>query len=58
MTTLCLLLVTNDGGRNIKESYKGYAKLSQGVENLNEIQTNPIKIRSFTLSCLQAVTAT
>ena len=41
MTTLCLHVVTNDGGRNIKESYNGYAKSSQGVENLNE----PIQLK-------------
>ena len=58
MTTLCLHVVTNDWGRNTKESYNDFAKLTQGVENLNEVQTNPIKIRIFTLSWLQAVTAT
>ena len=61
MTTLCLHVVTNNGnngGRNIKESYNVFAKLSQGVENLNEVQTNPIKFIFFTLSCFQAVTAT
>ena len=39
MTTLGLHVVTNDGGRNIKESYNGFEKLPQGVENWNEVQT-------------------